>query len=604
MNDSSARRPAVTIARFADALGRVLTLLARLALGRERHAMARGRLTMPQMFLLDHLEDGGPRSMGEISTVFRLRRSTLCQIVDRLAEIGLVVRHRAAEDRRRVLVSVTPQGRRLVRAFRSERRRTLCALFADVPLGQRDAVLRILERAADAFSTSEPAPSARRRRRTMAVVVYALAAASGSAQTAPQRLTLDDCLRCGLERSVAVANAARDRSAAEAMIAEMRAPLWPELRTRAGYLRRDELDSFEFGASPVTFGRLDNYTAGIELRQLLYDGGSVAAGLKAARSYRDRLDLAAERVRETLARDIRVAFHALGYLDEAVHVQSATIAQLEEFAEDMERKRREGAASEFDAMSARVRAANERPMLAALERERAVARAAFRNLAWLDSDTFELAPDESASDHTADLTDLATAIRIALAERRELLEQQKLIELRAADVRAERSAYAPLLRARGAYEGRNPESLVSSEDRWDWRWEAGLSFEWAWYDGGRRGARVRQKELALASARADLEELERRVRLEVEEAWMRRREAQQAAAAAEQTVSLAEHSLEIARARVDAGLATRLDFTDATLALRRARLQWLAARRDQRTADVQLAYAIGRSLVPTETTPR
>jgi len=604
MNDSS-RRTAVTITRFCDALGRVLTLLARLAIGRERHALARGRLTMPHMLLLDHLAARTvPPSMGEIAASFRLRRSTLSQIVDGLVDKGLAAREHAAADRRRVLVRVTPRGHRIVRAFRLERRRTFRALFAHVPSEQRALFLNILERAAALFSSGE-APGPRRRRRCAAVVfAIGLAYLHGAAAEPPPRLTLDDCLRSGLARSVALANAARDRAAADAMIADMRAPLLPELRTHADYLRRDQLDSFEFGGPPVTFGRLDNYNAGIELRQLLYDGGSVAAGLRAAQSYRDRMDLAAERVREGLARDIRIGFHSLCYLEEARRVQAATIAMLDEFADDMDRKFRQGAASEFDAMSARVRAANERPLLATVERELAVARAAFRNLARLDSDEFELVPDEGEPERTADLMDLATAIRIALAERRELQEQQKLIELRSADLRAERGTYAPIVRARGAYEGRNPESFVSSEDRWDWRWEAGLTVEWTWYDGGRRAARVRQKELALASARADLEELERRLRLEVEEAWMRRIEARQAAAAAEQTVRLAEQSVAIARTRVDAGVATRLDFTDATLALRRARLQWYAARRDLRHADTQLAYTIGRPLLPSPENPR
>ncbi|MCX7817608.1 MAG: TolC family protein [Kiritimatiellae bacterium] len=604
MKHFSPQSPSRSIAKFCDALGHVLTLLARLAVSRERHALARGRLTMPQMCLLDHCASVGPCTMGEIAAAFRLRRSTLTQIVDRLAERGLVTRRRASCDRRRVLVQMTPAGRRLVRSFRLERRRTLRALFAEVPHAQRRVFLRILEHAADAFSAGTP-PRAVAKARRATTVVFALAAVTRAGEVAAlRRLTLDDCLRSGLERSVAVANAERDRLAASAMIAEMRAPLLPELHTRADYTRRNELDTLELDGPPVTFGRLDNYTAAVELRQLLYDGGSVAAGLKAARVYRDRVDLASERVRETLARDIHLAFHALWYLEEAVRVQTATIVQLDEFANEIEHKHREGVASEFDAMAARVRAANERPTLAALERERCVARAAFRNLARLETDQFELAGEGVISERTADLTELETAVRIALQQRHELHEQQKLVELRATDLRVERGAYSPVLRARGSYEGRNPETFISSEDRWEWDWQVGLTVEWSLYDGGRRAARIQQKELALASAQAELEELQRRIRLEVEEAWMRRREAAQANEAAEQTVRLADRSVEIAHTRVQTGLATRLEFTDAMLAQRRARLQLLGARRDLRSADVRLAYAIGRSLLPRGETTR
>lgn len=455
-----------------------------------------------------------------------------------------------------------------------------------------------VQRGADDLSFSHSARPTRIRHRAAMILMLMWAVAFARAQDSPRPLTLEDCLRSGLVGSVAVANAARDRAAAEAVISEMRSSLLPDLVTQAHYLRRDELDSFQFDGPPITLGRLDNYSAGITLRQLVYDGGSVAAALAAARSYRERMALQAERVRETLARDIHLAFYGVCYLEEAVRVQAATITQLNDLAEEMERKHREGMVAEFDAMSACVRAANEQPVLAAIERERKVARASFRNLARLDRDDFELRPDHERTEQTADLLDAADAIRLALSERRELQEQHKLIELRAADVRAERSRYAPTVRAYGSYDGRNPESFISSEDRWDWGWEVGLSFEWTLFDGGQRAARVRQKELALLSARADLEDLERRLRLEVEEAWMRREEARQAMKAAEQTVGLAERSLEIARARLEAGLITQLEFTDATLALRRARLLWLAAQRDVRSADVQLAYVVGRSLVP------
>lgn len=419
-----------------------------------------------------------------------------------------------------------------------------------------------------------------------------------AAQAGPAaRYSLQACIRSGLERSTAVENAARDRATAEAVIGQTRAQVLPSLTARGNYLRMDELDAFDFDGTRMQFGRLDNYTGALELSQLLYNGGSVQAALRAARSYRDQMERAESRVKQTLIRDIRIAFHGVLFLEEAIRVQTEAVDQLRAFAEQAEIRYRSGAAAEFDALSARVRVANELPPLAAARRELGVARAAFRNLARLDEGEFLL---EGALDYRPVEIDLSAALADAMAERNELEELRKVADLREADIRVERGSYAPEIRAYGSYEGRNPESFASSRDRWDWRWQAGLALEWSLFDGRLRESIIREKELALETALADLDEMKRVIALEVEQAVLELREADETVESARQTVQLAERNLEIAKVRFDTGLSTYLEFTDTNLAVRRARLQKLSALRGHIAAVARLDYATGRIRVSGE----
>lgn len=435
-------------------------------------------------------------------------------------------------------------------------------------------------------------------RAAMAVALVTAAwgsAADGPAAVPARRYTLDECLRSGLERSVAVQNAGRDRATAEAVIGQTRARVLPELKAKGDYLRFDELDAFDFGGQRMEFGRLDNWSGSLEVSQLVYDGGSVQAALRAAKSYRGQKEQAEARVRAELVRDITLTFHTLLFLEEAVRVQEDAVGVLREFAAQAGEKARRGTAAEFDALSARVRLANELPALAAARRELGVARASFRNLARLDEGEFGLA---GALDYTPADVDPAAARETALRERPELEELRKTVDLRAADVRAEQGSYSPSVRIHGSYLGKNPESFAATEEGWDWGWQAGVTLEWNLFDGLLRESRIREKTIALATARADLEELGRRISVEVEQACLQLREAAESVESSRQTVELAEKSLEIAKARFDAGLSTYLEFTDTNLAVRRARLQRSAALRDHLAASARLAHATGRTRMP------
>ncbi|NOX64130.1 MAG: MarR family transcriptional regulator [Chloroflexi bacterium] len=72
-------------------------------------------LTVPQYFVLSTLLDlGGRSSMGELSRKTHQVSATMTGIVDRLVRDGLVERVRGEQDRRLVIVEITPAGRELV----------------------------------------------------------------------------------------------------------------------------------------------------------------------------------------------------------------------------------------------------------------------------------------------------------------------------------------------------------------------------------------------------------------------------------------------------------------------------------------------------------
>lgn len=64
--------------------------------------------------------DGGPRSQRELAAGATVQAQTMSRVLDRLERLGYVRRVRSQSDRRRVLVSLTPAGRRARAAAHDE----------------------------------------------------------------------------------------------------------------------------------------------------------------------------------------------------------------------------------------------------------------------------------------------------------------------------------------------------------------------------------------------------------------------------------------------------------------------------------------------------
>ena len=72
-------------------------------------------ITNAQLFLLQQLAAQGPCSLGELAALAHTQPSTVSLVIGRLQRAGFVTRVRSADDRRRAVIALTADGRRLVR---------------------------------------------------------------------------------------------------------------------------------------------------------------------------------------------------------------------------------------------------------------------------------------------------------------------------------------------------------------------------------------------------------------------------------------------------------------------------------------------------------
>jgi outer membrane protein TolC len=121
--------------------------------------------------------------------------------------------------------------------------------------------------------------------------------------------------------------------------------------------------------------------------------------------------------------------------------------------------------------------------------------------------------------------------------------------------------------------------------------------QWSVFNGGRDGARREQAVMDGRRARVARQDLERRIELDVRQAYDAARVARSSIGTAQDRLAAAKRSFELVSRRYDEGMASQVEFIDARAAYTRAGLNLILTRQSYATrcADLERAAAL-RSL--------
>ena len=101
-------------------------------------------LTGPQMLCLREISTQGSLTTGTLALAVALSPATLTGILDRLEMRGLVSRERRPEDKRRVVVSLTPMGRQMSQELPSPIQERFGSKLLALPAEEQAAIRRAL----------------------------------------------------------------------------------------------------------------------------------------------------------------------------------------------------------------------------------------------------------------------------------------------------------------------------------------------------------------------------------------------------------------------------------------------------------------------------
>ena len=105
-------------------------------------------VTGPQMLVLKKLAEAAPLAVGELARRANLSQATVTDILDRMQRRGLVSRMRSEADKRRVIVTLTAEGTRLLDTSPPLLQDSFVAGFQELPRWEQTAMVATVQRIA------------------------------------------------------------------------------------------------------------------------------------------------------------------------------------------------------------------------------------------------------------------------------------------------------------------------------------------------------------------------------------------------------------------------------------------------------------------------
>ncbi|MGV3729898.1 MAG: MarR family winged helix-turn-helix transcriptional regulator [Sphingopyxis sp.] len=122
--------------------------------GTRRIAAATG-LTPSQLLVLREIDARGEVTPGLVAQRLEFSHATVTAIVDRLVALGLASRSRSDQDKRRMLLALTDEGRRCLAEAPDMLQEIFAARFAALPAWEQAMILAGTERLADILGVRE-----------------------------------------------------------------------------------------------------------------------------------------------------------------------------------------------------------------------------------------------------------------------------------------------------------------------------------------------------------------------------------------------------------------------------------------------------------------
>jgi outer membrane protein TolC len=419
-----------------------------------------------------------------------------------------------------------------------------------------------------------------------------------------QPLSLADAVNVALRQNPNILRAQKDLEAAQGVSIQTRAIAIPKLNAAGGYnaAERSDVDIASFPAfgtnasSGFSFGNDQNWSSQVRLVQSLYEGGRILSSLRAARLTKEQAVLNYETAVADAVLAVEIAYFDVLLAEQQITVQEASVELLGRELTDTTRRYEAGTVPRFNVLRAEVELANARPRLIRARNSFRIAKNNLTNLLGfhVPAETLEDIPLKLSGKLEAEpyAMDLPRALALARERRTELGALRKAEALRREELVSARAGYKPAIQAFAGYDAHN-STLSQDLGYEDHGWIAGVQMNWNIFDGLATQGRVQQARALYERAGVDLDDIGRRIELEVRTAYSSFIEADEVLKSQEKVVEEGEEALRLAVARSEAGTGTQLDVLGAQTALTEARTTRVQALHDYAAARARLERAVG-----------
>ena len=397
-------------------------------------------------------------------------------------------------------------------------------------------------------------------------------------------LSIDLATKIALENNPSIKIARANVEYSDAGLRLSRSTYFPTLNITGSASRTE--GAFVFNPSfPPREQQYNNYTAGFQLQQLIYDFGRTSNKVSSS----DDLANSALYDLQNATQDLIVAVETncytylqAQYLEK---VDQEALAQTEEHLKIAEAFYKAGTQPQYDVTKAQVDVANAKLNLIRSQNQIKVSKLLLENSMGVKIRDNFIITDSLRYDSLNLSADSVKSI--ALDNRSDLKSLKLKLSAQRSLVSSLWSQHLPSISAFGNYNWNGFDFPLYS------RWTAGINFTIPIFQGFTVNAQVQQAEAQVKNLEASIEQLTLSIISEVQQNYLSVIEAENMIAAADKLVLQAEENFKLATGRYKSGVGSATEITDAQLALSNARYSNIQAHYDYLTSLVRLKRSMG-----------
>jgi TolC family type I secretion outer membrane protein len=395
-------------------------------------------------------------------------------------------------------------------------------------------------------------------------------------------LNLQRCVEIALKMHPNIIAARSTQDVNQSRIGQAKANYYPQINWSSGYSKYSPV-------SRTTNRSFDEYTSSATLKQTIYDFGKTATQVDIQRlnldSSRSDIDSAAEQV----ILNVKQAYYGLLQAKRNRDVALETVKQFEQHLQQAKGFYEVGTKPKFDVTKAEVDLSNAKLNLIKAENALRIAKVNLNNALGLpEAPEYEIEDSLSFQRYEIRLED---AIKRAYENRPDLKSIIAKKNAAEASIELAKKGYYPTLSGNADYNWSG--SKLPLGDGWD----VGVTVTFPIFSGFLTKYQINEARANLNVLKANEDLLRQNILLEVQQAYLNLREAEERIFTAEITVRQAQENLELANGRYAAGVGNPIEVTDAAVALNNAKTTYIQALVDYNVARASLQKAMGTGSV-------
>jgi outer membrane protein TolC len=409
-----------------------------------------------------------------------------------------------------------------------------------------------------------------------------------------ESLNLERCVEIALKMHPDIAAAKNTVNASESRIGQARSNYYPQIDWSSSYNRISpasdrSVSSSSSGITSSSFGRtggsFDEYSTGFNLSQTIYDFGKTPTQVMIQNFNLDSSRSGLENVTNQVIFNVKQTYYGVLQSKRNRDVSMEAVKQFQQHLEQAKGFYEVGTKPKFDVTKAEVDLSNAKLNLIKAENALRLAIVNLNNAMGITE-----APEYVIEDN---LSFQKYAIAFEEAMEKAYKNRPDIKSITAKKRASERSIelakkdYYPSLTGSAAYNWSGEKFPL------DRVWNIGATLSFPIFSGFLTKYQVEEANANLNVLSANEEALRQTVFLEVQQAYLNIKDAEERIPTAELTVKQAEENFEIANGRYAAGVGNPIEVTDAEVSLSNAKTSYIQALYDYKVAWASIEKAMG-----------